>query len=121
VLARADKWAASLVSIGIVLTAGPLLAGPPGAGNPGAFVVVAPVVGVVGLFVALVAMFLERERRGVVRGLLLASAIALAICAMAYAGSVSARRLLAFYWAPAILSLLAAMVLVWGKRAAQQP
>lgn len=119
VLARADKASSILSGLAILLTAGSLFAGPPSEGNPPGFIVVAPLVGVI-FFIALVAMFLELERHGLVRALLAIGAAILAVAALAYSGRAAPERLLIAYWIPAILALISAIVLVRGKRAADE-
>jgi|GEM_PF-2726882 len=119
ILARTDKASAILSALAILLTSGSLFAGPPGEGNPAGFILIAPLVGVV-FFIALVAMFLELERNGLVRALLAIGAGVLAVTAIAYSGKVAAGRLLVAYWVPAILALVSAIVLLRGKRAADE-
>lgn len=108
-----------MTGLAILLTAGSLFAGPPRDGNPAGFILIAPLAGVV-FFIALVAMFLELERNGLVRALLVIGAAVLAVTAIAYSGQVAAGRLLVAYWIPAILALVSAMVLLRGKRAADE-
>ncbi len=116
VLARGDIVASILGAIAIVLTAGSLLWGPPSTrmGNPSAFVWTAPLVAAV-FFVAMVAMFVERDRHGVARALFGGGALVLAIAAMLFLGAVPLGRLIAFYWSPAILAVTAGLALSWSK------
>jgi hypothetical protein len=71
-------------------------------------------------FVALVVMFLELERHGLVRTLLAVGAAVLALTAIACSGKVAPGRLLVAYWLPAILALLSAIILLRAKRMADE-
>lgn len=67
-------------------------------------------------FAAMVAIWTEEYRHGVARALSAAGAAVLGIGALAYTGQLPGLTLLS-YWIPAILAMVAAMVLFAGKRA----
>jgi hypothetical protein len=121
ILSRGDKLAALLNAVATVLTA-TVLYGAPNlheAGVPRGFTALAPLVGAV-FFVALVGMFLERKRHGMARALLAFGSVVLAIGGIVFAGVAPAGRLLVAYWAPAILGIIAATVLVKARREVRQ-
>ena len=66
----------------------------------------------------LLAMYLLRDRRGIVRVLSALGAGMLGVWAMALDGEVDARRLFAFYWVPALLAITGAIALVHSHRKA---
>jgi len=104
-----------MTDLAIIFLAASLLRGPPKAGNPAGFVMIAPLVAV-GFFVALIAMFLERERHGLVRALLSMGTVVLVVAAWAYAGRVSTGALIVAYWIPAVLGAASAIVIARAKR-----
>ena len=114
-LGRADRVAAGLTALAILLTAASLLQGPPPFPSLQGFVVIAPLVAVL-LMVALIAMFLERERHGLVRALLGVGTFALVATGLAYADRAPPGALLVAYWIPAALVLAALWVIVRAKR-----
>ena len=120
VLSRGDIVAGLLTAVAIFFTAGSLFGGPPNAhaANPAGFVWVAPLVGAV-FFIALLAMFAERERHGVGRVLLAAGSAALAVAGFVFMHQVTAARLVLFYWVPAILGICAALALVQAHKASR--
>ena len=118
VLGRADRAAAGMVALAIVLTGLSLLRGPPDLGNPAGFVVIAPLVAVAFL-IALIAMFLERERHGLVRALLILSTAILFIAGIAYEGRAPTGTLIFAYWLPAILGVASLIAIARAKRTAQ--
>jgi hypothetical protein len=121
VLGKADRQSAVLNAVATALTAGALYWGSPQMGNPLAFAIIAPLVGA-GFFIALIAQFLERDNRhGLVRALLAGGAAVLAVTGVAYAGDVEAGRILLFYWAPAILAIMGAILLQRAHRQVESP
>ena len=114
-LARGDMIASGLAAAATLLAAGALFFGPPRLSNPPAFIWIAPLAAAV-FFVAMVAMWLERERHGVARVLCAIGAIALGVGGLALAGAVPPMRLLLFYWLPALCGMGAAVALTRAKR-----
>ena len=117
---RADKGAAVLCGIAIVLCGGAAITSDSGMGAPWGFTVIAPLAGL-GIVAALLAMFFDRVRHGIGRGILAACAVALAVAGFVFTGAVDARRVLLFYWAPAVLAIGAALVLIRGHHAEAVP
>jgi len=115
-LGRADMAAGVMTALAIIFLATSLLRGPPEAGNPAGFVMIAPLVAV-GFFIALIAMFLERERHGLVRALLSVGTVVLAIAAWIYAGRVPIGTLTVAYWIPAVLGAASAIIIARAKLA----
>ena len=104
-LSLADRRATWLSGIALCLTLA-AIAGLPG---PNAwFMGLAPSLGIVSFFAALLGMFCERFRGGWARLLLSLGAVALAIAGVAYLGSASVARVILAYFAPAALFLAAA-------------
>lgn len=102
-----------LAAAAIILCAGPLM----GAGStdaPATYVWVAPLTAAAFL-VALVAMFAQRERHGLARALFTAGATVLAAVGVLLLQEIRPGLLLAFYWAPAILALSAAVILAAAR------
>jgi hypothetical protein len=117
VLARGDIVASVLGAVATLLTAGSLFWGPPASrlANPAGFVWTAPLVAVL-FFIAMVAMFVERERHGIARALFGGGALILAIAAIVFMGEAPPGRLVAFYWLPAILAVGSGLALTRSKR-----
>jgi hypothetical protein len=117
-LARADKASLVICSLAIVLAgSAPFLGSPGDDPIPTGFVLVAPFVAVA-FGGALAMLFVKRLRGGTVRAVLGSGAAALAIAGIVYTNSVPPRLLVIAYWLPALLSLAAAWVLEWSRRAA---
>jgi hypothetical protein len=120
VLAFADKVAALHVGAAIALTSTALLFGRGlNASGNGGFPLFAPFAGAIFL-IALVAMFLERERHGLARGLLALGSAFLAVVAAWFGKQAGTEKLLIAYWVPALLGISAVLILTWGKRAARE-
>ena len=115
---KADDVAALLAAVAIGLSAGSLFRGQSVAFTVPGFVAIAPLVGA-GMFIALVAMFLERERHGVARIIFAIGATVLAISGVYFSGRVALARVVFFYWVPAVLAIAAAVVLSRGHKLEQ--
>lgn len=120
VLAFADRVAALHAGAAIILSATALFFGPgvDAQGQHG-FPMFAPFGGALFL-IALIDMFLERDRHGLARGLLAMGAAFLAVVAAWFNRNVDAGKLWVAYWIPALLAVSAALILTWGKRAARE-
>jgi hypothetical protein len=116
VLGRADRLAAGLTALAIVLTAASLLRGPPPTDALQGFVMLAPLVSVL-FVIALIAMFLERERHGLVRALLGLGAGVLIAGGLSYANRAPPGTLITAYWVPAALVLFSLFAIGRAKRA----
>ncbi len=117
VLAKGDTTAAILAAVATVLCAGALIWPHDPALDPGLFRMGAPLVGAV-FFVALVTMFVARERHGIARSLLALGAVALAVIGLVSMGQVAATRVVVFYWVPAVLAMVATLALGRAKSVA---
>ena len=113
VLSRGDARAGVLAAAAIFCTAGSLFQGSSQGrpDNPVGFIWVAPLTGAL-FFVALIAMFTERERHGFARILLATGSAVLAVSGFYFMREVSAARLAVCYWLPAILAISGALALV---------
>jgi hypothetical protein len=120
VLAFADKVAALHASAAILLASTSLFFGPGtnAAGNRG-FALFAPFAAAIFL-IALIAMFLERERHGLARGLLALGSAFLAVVAAWFTGQIAPEKLFLAYYVPALLGITATLILTWGKRTARE-
>ncbi|MGQ0504022.1 MAG: hypothetical protein ACT4TC_01755 [Myxococcaceae bacterium] len=120
ILARADIGAALLTTGAIFFTALSVFepSGPTGS-LPTAYSVIAPLMGV-GFFVALITQFLERERHGIARGILIGAAVILVASGIALTPKVGPGFVLLTYWTPALLAVGAALVLLRGHRRADR-
>jgi hypothetical protein len=105
-----------MTALAIVLTAASLLHGPPPYPSLLGFVVLAPLDSVL-LVIALIAMFLERDRHGLVRAVLGVAALILLATGLAYADRAPTGALIMAYWIPAALVLLSLLVIVRARRA----
>jgi hypothetical protein len=117
ILARADKAALVISSWATMLAGSAPFLGSPDEGIPIGFALVAPFVAVA-FSLALGLLCFKRLRGGAVRALLGSGASALAIAGIVYTQSVSPSLLVIAYWLPALLSLTAAWILEWSRRAA---
>lgn len=117
---RADKGAAVLGGIAFVLSGLAAITSDSGMAVPWGFTLVAPIAGL-GIVVALFAMFAERVRHGIGRGILAACAVVLALAGFVFTRSVEPGRVLLCYWMPAVLAIGAALVLVRGHHAEVAP
>jgi hypothetical protein len=107
-LDTADRRATLLSGLGLCLTLAAI------AGLPGPdpwFMGLAPALGIVSFFAALLGVYMERFRGGWARLLLTLGAAALIAIGIAYLGSASAVRVVLAYLAPAALFLAGAAAL----------
>ncbi len=119
ILAKADITAAILTAVATLFTSFVMFRfedGGPGQ-MPWLFSIIAPLMGVV-FFIALIAQFVERERHGIARALLVGAAVVLAASGVAFTGRAGPGLVLLSYWVPALLAVGAATVLIQGHRRA---
>ncbi len=121
ILGRADIVAAILTAVATFFTGLVMFYPESSSGSlPSAYSVVAPLMGVV-FFIALIAQFVERERHGIARALLISASVILAVSGVVFSGQVGAGRVLFSYWIPALIAVAAAIVLIRGHAAAGDP
>jgi hypothetical protein len=116
-LARRDGKAALILVVAAFLSLLAAFQGP-APDQSVAYFVVSPIsAGLYGL--GLLAMFLEEDRHGLVRGLSGAGAILQVLTAIAVRGNAPATGIFLFYWVPAALSVIAAITLARSRTAAR--
>jgi peptidoglycan/LPS O-acetylase OafA/YrhL len=115
VLTRADYGALALLAGASLLCVGALFRGNTTLDTSAGFVWVAPLIAL-GFVFALFGIWMEQERHGLVRAFAVGGAVALAVAGAIFAGEAPASQLVLFYWVPAILAMLAALVVERNHR-----
>ena len=117
VLLKADGWASALLAAAIALASVSTFRTPPPHG-PRGLIWVAPLANA-GLFVALVAVLLWRDRHGFVRVVSALAAALFAVVGAFFVRGAPPSRVVIIYWIPALLAIGAALVLQRSKRLAR--
>jgi len=117
VLIRADGWASALLAAAIALASVSSFRTPPPHGPRGLIWV--PPLANAGLFVALVAVLLWRDRHGFARAVSAVAAALFAVVGVFFVRGGPPSRVLIIYWIPALLAIAAAVVLQRSKRLAR--